>query len=298
MNTLAPICLFVYNRPHETLKTIESLKNNINALDSDLYIYSDAAKRDSDKGAVMGVREVISSVTGFKSVTIFEVSENKGLAQSVIDGISQVIKKHGKVIALEDDLITSPNFLSFMNQSLDLYEKNKQIISVSGCTFTVDIPTDYDYDVYFTHRMCSYGWGTWSDRWEAIDWDVKDYSRLKYSIAENFRFMKGGQDLPRMLSAYMKGRINSWAVRFCYHQYKTETYTVYPVESKVDNIGFDSKGTNTKRRKKYDVIRFENSENESFQFSDRVFIHKGINRSFLKKYSVISRIIANYLAKG
>ncbi len=291
----SPIILFTYNRPHETQQTIESLKANSLAKDSILYIFSDAAKTDAQKGKVDEVRHVIDSVTGFKEVIVYKSGKNKGLAKSVIDGVTAVLEKHGSAIVLEDDLVTSPNFLSYMNQALDFYRNNPEIISISGCTFKVDIPDNYEYDVYFTHRMSSYGWGTWLDRWEKIDWEMKDYPAFKYNLLENLKFMKGGQDLPRMLSAYMKGKIHSWAVRFAYHQYKTNTYTVYPIESKVNNIGFDSKGTNTTRKKKYDVVDFRLSNNENFRFSENIFIDKKINKSFLKKYKIINRILANYI---
>jgi hypothetical protein len=181
-----------------------------------------------------------------------------------------------------------------MNQALDFYENNRQVISITGCTFNVKIPPDYPYDVYFTHRMSSYGWGTWFDRWETIDWEVKDYHSFKYNIKKNICFMKGGEDLPRMLAAYMKGKINSWAIRFAYHQYKTQTYTVYPAVSKVDNIGFGTSGTNTKRRKMYDVIDFKKSNETVFSFPDKVFINKSINKSFQRRYTTFNRIIANY----
>ena len=292
---LAPVCLFVYNRPEETQRTLNALLNNNYAKDSDLFIFSDAARNQSETEPVKRVREIISVITGFKSVAIVEADKNKGLANSIIDGVTSVVNKYGKTIVLEDDLITSPNFLSYMNQSLDFYQDNKQIISISGCTYRVTIPDDYLYDVYFTHRMSSYGWATWKDRWNTVDWEMKDYKRFRYNLKENFRFMRGGDDLPRMLSAYMKGKINSWAIRFCYHQYKTNTYSVYPIESKVDNIGYNQKATHTQKKKRYDVIEFKESTNESFQFAPDIHIHPLINKSFLHKYRTLNRIIANYM---
>ena len=298
MAHFSPICLFVYNRPNEVTEAINALKKNIYAEDSDLYIFSDAAKDQYAVETVKMVRDIIHIVAGFKSVTIIESEENKGLANSIIEGVTFVINKYGKAIVLEDDLITSPNFLSYMNQALVFYQENSQILSISGCTFKVDIPKDYPYDIYFTHRMSSYGWATWKDRWVTIDWDVKDYRQFKYNLQKNIQFMKGGEDLPRMLSAYMKGRINSWAIRFCYHQYKTETYTVYPIESKVDNVGFSSGASNTKRRKRYDIIEFHESKKDVFHYASEVQVNQIINRGFLRKYRTLNRIIANYILKN
>ena len=295
--SIAPIILFVYNRPVKTGKTLNALRQNFLAENSDLYIFSDAAKDESAEEKVQEVRKIIHSITGFQSVTIIAVSENKGLANSIIDGVTTVLKKYGKAIVIEDDLITSPNFLSFMNQALDIYENNKQVISISGFTFQVNVPNDYEYDAYFTRRMSSNGWGTWFDRWENIDWKIKDYDSFRWNLKKNLQFMLGGEDLPRMLAAYMKGKIHSWAIRFAYHQFKMQTYTIYPTTSKADNIGFNVTGTNTTRRKFYDKIDFQPSNECTFRFPEKIVLNKKINRSFLKRHRTINRIIANYLIK-
>ena len=293
----APIVLFVYNRPFETQRTLNALKLNTYAQQSDLYIYSENADLHADVQTVKDVfqvRKMISNVTGFKSVRVIEWERHMGLAHSIINGTSEVLQKHGRVIVLEDDLITSPNFLSYINQTLDYYEGNRQVMSVTGFSFKVNVPSDYEYDTYFTRRLCTYGWGTWLDRWETVDWEVKDYNSFKWNPIALFRFMRGGQDLPRMLSAYMKGKLRAWSIRFCYHQFKTNTYTVYPTQSKIDNIGYNAKGTNTTRRKRFDTVLFQPSDNHSFHLAKDVFLNRSINRSFLKKYTIVNRIIANY----
>ena len=293
----APIVLFVYNRPFETQQTLNALKQNTYAQQSDLYIYSDNASFNADYQVVKDVfqvRKMISNVTGFNSVRVVEWENHMGLANSIIKGTTDVLQKYGRVIVLEDDLITSPNFLSYTNQALEYYQDNRQVISVTGFSFKVNIPSGYKYDSYFARRMCTYGWGTWLDRWEKVDWEVKDYASYKWNPIALFRFMRGGQDLPRMLSAYMKGQLNAWSIRFCYHQFKTNTYTVYPVQSKIDNIGYNSHGTNTTRRKRFDRVIYQPSSNLSFHLPEDVFLNRSINRSFLRKYTIVNRIIANY----
>ena len=297
MCNLAPVIVFVYNRPEETLIALDALRVNLLADETDLYVFSDAAKDESSEQKVQEVRKIIHSIKGFKSISIVEQEENKGLASSIIAGVSSILLKHRKAIILEDDLVTSPNFLSYMNQALSVYENNKQIISISGLTFHVNIPQDYEYDVYFTRRMSSYGWGTWLDRWEDIDWEVKDYNSFRWNLKKNLQFMRGGEDLPRMLAAYMKGKIHSWAIRFAYHQYKTGTYTVYPTVSKVDNIGFSSGASNTLRKKRYDVIEFNESKELVFRFASEAQINPAINPAFLRKYRTLNRIIANYFSR-
>ena len=143
-----PICLFTYNRLHETKQTVKALKENFLAMESDLFVFSDGPKNDAGRLKVEAVRQFLTSVNGFKSVKVFESEQNKGLANSIISGVSQIIQKYGKVIVLEDDLITSTNFLNFMNQALDYYASKEKIFSISGFGHKVGLPADYPYDVF------------------------------------------------------------------------------------------------------------------------------------------------------
>ena len=119
VSNLAPILLFVFNRPEHTQKTIQSLKKNELAPNSRLFIYSDAAKDKHHEINVEKVRSYIKNIDGFKDITIIENDYNLGLATSVITGVTNIVKEFGKIIVLEDDLVTSPYFLNFMNASLD-----------------------------------------------------------------------------------------------------------------------------------------------------------------------------------
>ncbi|WP_082409637.1 glycosyltransferase [Methylomonas koyamae] len=136
--TLAPIVLFVYNRPWHTQKTVEALQNNELALESELIIYSDAPKYEDSKQAVLGVRSYIKSIIGFKKVTIIEREKNWGLAKSIIDGVTTVVNQYGKVIVLEDDLVTSQFFLKFMNEALNFYEGEAKVFHVSGYLYPIN----------------------------------------------------------------------------------------------------------------------------------------------------------------
>jgi GR25 family glycosyltransferase involved in LPS biosynthesis len=129
------------------------------------------------------------------------------LANSIISGVSQILKEHDKVIVLEDDLITSPNFLDFMNQALNFYQGNKQIHSISG--YTLDLPSlkNYTKDYYLGYRASSWGWGTWKEKWESVDWNVSKYREFKRNPLQQIKFMKGGSDLPHMLSNQIRGKL-------------------------------------------------------------------------------------------
>lgn len=286
---LAPICLFTYNRPDLTKQTVAALQRNYISRDSKLFIFSDGSKNKTDSPKVNSVRTYLNKITGFQSVTIFESSINKGLANSIIDGVSQIIEQHGKVIVLEDDLVTSPNFLDFMNQALDFYKNNPRIFSVSG--YSLDLPSldTLHKDYYLGYRASSWGWGTWSNMWDQIDWDVKSYSSFKYNLLQQLKFMRGGSDLPRMLKNQMKGRIDSWAIRWCYSQFRTRNLTVFPAQSKIINIGFGENSTNTKKGDRF-ISSLDNGKKREFSFSNNVSIDKKLNNEYRTYYSIRTRL--------
>lgn len=281
---LAPIVVFVYARPEHTKKTIESLTKNYLASETEVYIYSDAAKNEKVIKQVELVREYIDSLLQrniFKSVRITKAETNKGLANSVIAGVTEIISQYRKIIVLEDDLIVSPNFLQYMNEALDFYEGNKKIWSISGYTFKINFPPDYKHDIYLSYRGCSWGWATWQDRWEKVDWDVLDYDEFKNNKELRKKFNRGGRDMADMLDRQMEGKIDSWAIRWCYTQSKLDMLTVYPVISRVKNIGLDGTGTHSGCSSKYDVILKNNIKKHKFE---KINIDNRILKSFKNQF--------------
>lgn len=242
---LAPIVLFVYNRPDHTLATLEALARNTLAAESQLIIYSDAAKNEAAITSVNSVREVIRAVTGFASVRVVEREENLGLARSVISGVTEVINAHGRIIVLEDDLVTSRHFLQYMNDALNHYEREHKAFSIGAYQFpaqTMEIPAHYAHDTYASYRCCSWGWGTWKNRWSTIDWAMSYYDAFAADSEAQQRFNRGGPDMAQMLSHQREGRIDSWAIRFCHAHFASDTRCIYPVRSLVNNIGLDNSG--------------------------------------------------------
>jgi len=244
-NKLAPVCVFSYKRLDSLKECIENLKLCRYSEETELFIFNDGPKNPKDETIIEEVRTYLKKVKGFKTIELYFSPTNRGLANSIISGVTSVIEKYGKVIVLEDDLIVTPNFLTFMNQTLDFYKENADVFSISGFSLPLKAPENFKYDVYFLPRACSWGWATWKEKWQQVDWTISDYntfSRNKKSIAD---FNNGGSDLSGMLKKQMEGKIDSWAIRWCYNQFKMHSYTAYPVISKVNNMGFNSEATNT-----------------------------------------------------
>ena len=241
-----PIALFVYNRPEHTRKTIKALQNNFLAKDSELFIFCDGPKNEAGLKKINEVHQIIDSVSGFKKVTITKRSLNKGLANSVIEAVSSIINQFGKIIVLEDDIVTSRYFLQYMNDGLEFYQNNPQIFAITGFNFPEKIlkyPASYKEEIFFVKgRFSSWGWGSWKDRWNKIDFAVKDFESLKNDKKQQFAFNQGGDDLFDMLKLQMKGKIDAWDIQVSYAIFKNNAYTVFPIHSLVKNIGFDATG--------------------------------------------------------
>ena len=281
---LAPVVIFTYNRPDHTKKTIEALADNFLAKETKVYIYSDAAKNKKSLRNVDATREFIDCIPNkkyFKNVEVIKATKNKGLAKSVIDGVTDIIEKYGRVIVVEDDLVSSKDFLTYMNNALNYYELNQSIWSISGYNIPIDIPSDYNHDVYLSYRGCSWGWATWKDRWSKVDWSVSDYDEFKINRKSRSKFNRGGRDMADMLDLQMEGKIDSWAIRWCYAQYKLDMYTIYPVDSRISNIGLDGSGTHSGVSSHYDVnFKHDNGNCEL----ENVKINEKILKSFQNHY--------------
>jgi hypothetical protein len=290
MSDYAPIILFCYKRLASTIQTINSLKNNELAKDSVLYIFSDGPKNKEDERDIFEIRRYLKTITEFKEIIISESKENIGLSNSIINGVSKIIDEYGKVIVMEDDLITSKNFLSFINQALIHYKDNSKVFSISG--FTVNVNGLDTNDIYFTLRGSSWGWGTWKDRWDNVDWEVKDYDVFVKDKKARRAFNQMGTDMTSMLNKQMRGQINSWAIRWCYHQFKNSLFTVYPAKSKIDNIGFNRNATHTKGKFNRFKTELDNNSliNTDFNFSDNLSLNDKIIKQFTKPFTISERI--------
>lgn len=291
---LAPIVLFVYNRPEHTQKTLAHLQQNKLAGQSQLFIFSDGPKNSAGSAKVEEVRAIIRSTTGFLSVSIIEQKQNFGLATSVINGVSKVLESHSKVIVLEDDLISAPDFLDFMNHTLETYKNEQKIFSVSGYSYPLDILKKYPFSGYFSHRGSSWSWGTWADRWFTIDWEVKDRATFSSNSALQKEFNQTcGPDLSNMLMKQFNGEIDSWAVRFAYDAFKQKKLHVLAAKNKINNIGHDNSGTHSPKTDKYTVPLVTESK---YTFPSPIQVVPAIKKALLKFHTkhILIRLIRKF----
>ena len=251
----APIVLFVYNRLDLTKQTVEALQKNELANNSHLFIFSDAAKDKNIELKVNRVREYIKNINGFKKVTIFERKENWGLANSIINGVTKIVNEYGKVIVLEDDLVTSPYFLRFMNEALEMYKDEAKIASIHGYIYPIkNLP-----ETFFIKGADCWGWATWKDKWSIFESNGKKLlNEIRKKNLEREIDFNDSYDYIKMLKDQIKGKNNSWAVRWYISVFLQDMITLYPGQSYVQNIGFDNDATHCKGKTDFFNVNLNN----------------------------------------
>jgi len=246
----SPVALFTYNRPWHTRQTVEALLKNAEAAGSDLIVFSDGAKDEASGEKVGDVRQYLRTIESFKSVRIVERKENLGLAKSIISGVTEVVNEHGRVIVLEDDLVTSPYFLKYMNDALDAYQDDDRVISIHGYCYPIEgLP-----ETFFLKGADCWGWATWKRGWDLFEPDgAKLLEELtQRNLLHRFDYF-GVFDYSGMLKGQIEGRNDSWAVRWYASALLQDQLTLYPGKSLVHNTGNDASGRHCAAGEAFDV---------------------------------------------
>lgn len=256
----APIIAFVYRRPEHTRQMLNSLSCNPLASSSELFVFSDGPRSEEIAEQVEQVRKVVKNQSGFKRVQLFERTRNLGLANNIISGLTQVLEEYGKGIVLEDDIVTSPYFLTFMNEALDYFETEEKVMHVSAYTYPID-KTGIDKP-YFLRCISCWGWGTWYRAWKNFEKNEDDLIR-RFSKKMIYEFNVEGscENLFEQILANKEGEMNTWAIFWYATIFLNEGLTLYPADSLANNIGFDGSGTNTGGSKFYDSKIVERCSN-------------------------------------
>ncbi len=282
--TLAPVVLFVYNRPWHTKQTVKALQKNVYARESELFIYSDGPNNEEAEEKVREVREYIKTINGFKKIIIFEREKNWGLAENIVDGVTEIINKYGKIIVLEDDLVTSPYFLKFMNEALEFYKNEKKVWHISGWNYSIEI--DGLDDVFLWRVMNCWGWATWADRWKYYERNI-DKIIESFSEQDIYRFnLDGTHNFWEQVIGNKKGEINTWAIFWYATIFKNNGLCLNPSKSFVQNIGHDGSGVNCGQS---DVYKINICTNDKIQFLKKIEENKLAVERIKKNYKSLKK---------
>lgn len=251
MRQLAPIAIFLYNRPDHAQRTLDSLSKNILADSSELFIFSDAPKDESARNSVEQVRQFAKTVTGFKRIEIIERVTNVGLANSIINGVTQLVNQYGKVIVFEDDLVSSPYTLQYFNDALDHYADQPEIMHIGAYMYNLKTPNLPE--TFFYRAATSWGWATWARAWKSFEPDV-DKLMSQFNDAKIHQFsIEGTMNFWKQMQEFKAGKNNSWAIRWYASIFLQHGLTLNPSHSLIHNIGHDGSGTHSNNEDIYQV---------------------------------------------
>lgn len=273
--------LFTYNRSNHTKQTIEALKQNT-VLPQKLFLFQDGMKQGEDASEWEKVNVLIHNVDWCdKEIVVSE--HNKGLAESIVSGINYVFEKYDAVIVLEDDCVSAPNFIRFMEQCFEKYEDEKKVYSVSGYSWPIELEAVAGDDIYFCGRISSWGWGTWKDRWSVFEKDYELIKKMKQEVTSSRDLATWGQDLEEMLLGNVRGTCDSWAVFWALNVIKKQGLCINTYQSLIRNIGLDGSGVHCDETDNSN-IELDMFLKEGFDLTDNTEISNEVKAAFADLY--------------
>jgi len=279
---LAPVGISVYTRINLFKQCINALQRNTLSEESELYIYSDAASKKEDENLVMNIRDFIHSITGFKKISIIERERNYGVKNGFY-AFKEITAKFKKSIFLEDDIVTAPGFLTFMNQALEFYKDDDKILSIAGYSPPINLPQEYENDIYILPRYNGWGTGVWKSM---LTGPLNIIEKKKIMGIKNKEkiFTAGGEDVLNMIELEINGKLNAGDVKIIYYQALNDKYTLYPKKSLTQNIGFDGSGFHCGTNDKYNVELWDRVD--GFEFIKDIQPDKRIIKENRKFYRI------------
>lgn len=290
----APVAIFTYNRLEHLKRVIAALQDNTLASETDVFLISDGASKQEDEKIIEELRSFCRTISGFKSVNFVFRNANLGAFKSITLAEQEILRMHGKIICLEDDIVTAKNFLEFMNQALDFYKANEKVISISG--YAHPLNHDHNNDYWVSPHHCPWGYATWSEKWKKLDYDRNIYPLIKRDKALRRKIVFNGDFFIPTLRADFKKKIIAADARICAQMVAMGVYSIMPTKSKVLNIGNDGSGMNSLDTDQF-FSEMDTGDKLKFEFGNEV----EIDRELLEKYKkfmmepVISRLKRYFL---
>jgi len=270
---LAPVGISAYIRTEHLRRTVEALQANTLARQTEVFIFSDGP-RPGDERRVAEVRDFSRRIRGFREVHVLERLENSRVRNNR-DGIRKLLNEYGQLVWLEEDIVTAPGFLKFMNDALSFYREDERIISICGYSPPISIPARYTEQVFALGRFCAWGFATWREKFDPYSMTSQE---IRLSPRIRRRLVAQGRDSLRMAQEVASKELDALDVNVMYHQASTGTQTIYPIHSLVQNIGHDGSGCHSGVTARFQHGQLWNKTN-GFRFVPNIAIDRRIEKA-------------------
>lgn len=298
MQSKTIIAVFCYKRAAKLKASMEALLRNPECATMDIVFFSDGHKGDHDFEGVMQTRAYIDSLTGFKNIYKHYRERNVSTGPNFKQGITWLCNNYDQFIVVEDDLVVTPNYITYLLQALNFYRNEPSVFCVTGYCFPIN-KKDYKYDSIVHKRFCSYGWASWSNRVKHVKWDKEELMQIMEKPGFASQLNKEGHDLSRMVTKQVKGIISTWDIQMQVHVADNNMKVIYPIISKGHNIGFDNESTNT-FGVDYLKTPLDDGTKQSFNFCPADVIDARLQQQLRKPYmlpALVSRKLINTFIK-
>ncbi len=292
-----PVAFFAYNRPFHTYRTLKYLSLNKEAISTDIYAFIDGKKKNSEIHLINNVEKIINSfLPNFRNIEIHRSHENLSCGINIKNGVTKVLRNYESVIVLEDDIIVSEFFLSYMNRALNLYKNEKEVWHING--FNFPIKNNSELDCFFSRLMQCWGWATWSDRWnQFIEDPLASDPYFLMEIFNKSMIKKLNFDLKKNLfwsqvEENANGKLNNtWAIFWYCFIFKNNGLCLTPKISLTRNVGHDGSGIHStfdrellsSQIKDNEIINFPNFKQEDYYSLNLIRKYLKKKNSFLSK---------------
>jgi hypothetical protein len=273
MNNYAPVLISVLDRDVHFKNCVESLAKCTYSEKTHLFIALDAPFAEKHFIGYQKVISYINKIKGFKQVTLFKRKQNMGSSPNQFLAMEDIFKQYDRLIFTEDDNIFSPNFLDFVNQGLELFKDRKDIFSISGHNYLIDIPNSFNSNYYAWPGFDAWGVGIWKEKWGMVDFTKGDTRKKGFTLRKVYKLYKLSDNYFFAYYRLIKKGVLSDDFALSLHIIENNMTAIFPIISKVRNVGHDGSGENCKLREDYskqyiDIQNEININANDFKFKD------------------------------
>lgn len=234
-----PVLFETYIRVETSRKVWDAIKN---AKPKKLYFYSNKAllDRPDDIAKNNEIRSWVREVDWDCEVHTFFRDVQVNQYESLLGSKQWLFDNEESGIILEDDCVPSLGFFEFCDHFLNVYADNKKISFISGNNYSRGYSPQTSDDHIISLSQLHFGWATWKDRWNDIDWELMPTKVIDSGAFEVYYpkfYVRWFYKLMfKRLEPFIKNT-HCWDYLWTLNCIYKDKYEVSPTKNLVQNIG-------------------------------------------------------------